>query len=546
MKRLKHPDTRLSYKFIIIMDQFKAFWFSNPCMWFAGDAYDDQLNTYQDLLDHIHSHTTDPLGYILVCDQLARHVYRKEQANHIIAYFLQKAIHMANTVDAYDFSGHELCFILLPYRHSKELQHIFYTTKHMWSRIKTPDTSKTDIYIYKRFLKATYERCPTEPQLDLIQHYDPNNNQFTNTYQMPEFKDVLQYCPTNPPTNLPTSPQKHHTCTIAVEQFLSSNTANKVIISLSGGVDSMVMSHILNEHRKQLQAFDLVAVHVNYRNKKTALEEEDMLKHWCSILGIPLYVRQIGEIRRKPCMAHNMRTTYETYTRNVRYNTYKAVMQSSSCAVVLGHNKDDVFENMITNIIGKRTNSLAGMEKVGIQDNITFWRPFLDVPKASIREYAFTHSIPHLHDSTPSWAARGKIRDQVVPALNSFDTRLIPSIFQLSNALDELNIILESNVDKFIATKSTLSNTGFSCEIPYSECQTTVLFWSSVFSKIIKHHRLSHKSIVNFVQRLTLWKKDFVRHETNSFTHIALNKSTQIKICKTKHHKCKIVLCCVP
>ena len=71
---------------------------------------------------------------------------------------------------------------------------------------------------------------------------------------------------------------------------------NMIIISLSGGVDSMVILTVLAIMKKAMPVNLLVvAVHIDYHNREETGLEAEFLFRWCSMMKIPLYYRYIYE-----------------------------------------------------------------------------------------------------------------------------------------------------------------------------------------------------------------------------------------------------------
>jgi len=131
--------------------------------------------------------------------------------------------------------------------------------------------------------------------------------------------------------------------------------------------------------------YDLEVVMINYTNRASAYDEEAFVTDWVNSMGYPLHVRRIEEINRKPCVETDMRTTYEKYTRRVRFSTYKTI--ASDALVVMGHNKDDCLENILQNIGNcHKYENLSGMDTLVVQDGISFFRPLLDISKEDIVE----------------------------------------------------------------------------------------------------------------------------------------------------------------
>lgn len=445
----------------------EAEWFKNPKWWFGCDSSVDMYLTekYGHLLcEDIRSYSD--IDKILIYDQLPRHMYRNEQAHHVICYYLQKALAVHINYD--DLTDEQLCFALLPLRHSKIPNNCFKVMRIAWERLKN---TKSPTML--QFIKACYEKCtlvgafPTAP----CKGFD---------------ESVLYFKPSQPPS---------------VPDFflnMSMIQTRKIILSISGGVDSMVCSWILvNKYAPE----NIIAVHINYNNRTTSDEEEKFVRYWCGVLQIQCFVRKIHEIQREQCMEHGLRDTYETYTRNVRYHCYKQFGKHS--VVVLGHNKDDVVENIFTNIADKtKYDNLDGMSEYSTSDDIVFWRPLLNKSKHDIVSFAHEHHIPYLPNSTPDWSMRGNIRSTVIPCLNKWNKEFVPSLHELSRNMSDLYKIMTIYIDDMIHIKSYDENMMV-FKIP--KVPTSSIFWRCLLAKynIVP----STKSIKHLCERLENWDK---------------------------------------
>lgn len=283
---------------------------------------------------------------------------------------------------------------------------------------------------------------------------------------------------------------------------------------------SMAAKHVYRDR--------VVCIHINYANRDTADTEESFVRWWCSKIGIKLFTRRIGEIHRPLCMKYELRDTYESYTRNVRYACYKAAWkhlnQQGKPRVILGHNKDDCFENILTNIKSRsKYENLGGMTAVGEQDNIIFLRPLLDVSKSEIINAARQSKIPYLYDSTPVWSQRGKIRDTVVPVLTHWDPSVIPSFFALSAHLTELSHIVE---DYTISLCQTADNSSECVKFSWHVLPRQACVWRKILSRA-GFPQPSGKSLENLLGRIALaWRS----HERRI---VELSKAVRVTITKT-------------
>jgi len=518
----------------ILIDSFYQEWFDNPLWWFNASPSDDKYisEKYSELInldspkpENINNYKLI-IKWILIYDQLPRHVYRhrKQYANHIITYYLQKAIEITKqTLKFVDgpyssykiMSIREHCFMLMPYRHTYDPQYIFLVMPRIWSLIQRNDISNFDLNLLKRYLKATYERCPLD-QSYWVQNINYGNNIEIQSIikEILEFKPILGYCPTN---IIPYSNDIYNEELVKhIYDIFENINSNNIIVSLSGGVDSMCLSVCvcLLYSKFTNRNINIHLVHVNYTNRSTAYEEEAFVRSWAKYLNLPCHIRRISEIKRANAMKFELRELYESYTRNVRYNTYKYVWydqmnmpKNTLPLVMLGHNKDDCFENILTNIVNQsKYDELQGMQLEGIQDNIRFIRPMLKIYKSKLHEFAKKYGIPHLPNSTPSWHSRGKIRENVKPVLLDWDSKSVDSFFSMSDIMKDMYNIMNTYVDTIINNIEYIDN-NYYMKFMKSNIPSSPLMWRSLIYKLT-NTIVSIKSLKNLEQRLSKYKNE--------------------------------------
>jgi tRNA(Ile)-lysidine synthase TilS/MesJ len=230
-------------------------------------------------------------------------------------------------------------------------------------------------------------------------------------------------------------------------------------------------------------------------------------------------------------MQLGLRDLYETFTRDIRFLTYHNVakiIKSENCNVYLGHNKDDKFENILTNIVSESLYSnLNGMEFESSQkfknDTITFVRPMLNIIKSDIFAFANYCQIPHFIDSTPQWSQRGKIRDSVRPAIESWNPKAIESFFGLSNVLTELTKILDSTADLYLNKIKTENKLKINIKYKLLE---KILF-KTIFTKL--GYSVSHKGLESFYEKIKFIKDNFDKYNINAKNLYQLNKEIKLE-----------------
>ena len=178
------------------------------------------------------------------------------------------------------------------------------------------------------------------------------------------YQNILEYVPSSEKINLENI--KKTELYDSVLNFINENNINNVLISLSGGVDSMVLTEIINIIKNEFSRISLVCCHLNYNNREESIVERDFLKEYCNEKNIIFDFKDIqfkrGDIKRN---------LYEKETRDIRYNYYKEMCDKYNCSgVMLAHHKDDICENIFNNIMrgGREVTDLTV-----IKEKIIFW-----------------------------------------------------------------------------------------------------------------------------------------------------------------------------
>ena len=543
---------------------FKQEWFKHTEWWFETrletDAY--LAKTYghlldENLLEYSWEWSVDTIvAWVLLYDQLPRHLARATSKNVIYTY-LSKAIGLVKLViedglgmlfDLGDFTGEEFGFLMLPLRHSYDCKMTYLAMEHTWKKLMADKMAGQHKYVeaLKPFLIATYKRCPMLP-LDTVDQYT--------------YRDYFQYFPA-----AETAPcvfdWDNHSAVIAYTpemmfdgEHRASNDDEWVsgwkipvadrtlLVSLSGGVDSMVLLWILV---KRYPNVPVMAVYINYCNRPD--NEEAFVRDWCRHLSVRLCVRRIREIQRVPAMTFELRETYETYTKNCRMHAYHQANgfavaadgggggEGGAAVVAMGHNQDDCFENILTNICQKQKyENLCGMTTLMEMEasGVTFWRPMLHVPKQRIYQYAQKHGIPYLHDSTPAWSCRGKIRDVVRPTLEHYHSAMIPAFFHLSETMTELTQHLE-HFAKTLHSKIQDNRLSIQLSEYPSSLWTSVRFWQYFF-QTYKSICPSHKSLGHLCERMRALVDTDTGSVSASHIHIKvlLKKNVSLTVMKS-------------
>ena len=323
------------------------------------------------------------------------------------------------------------------------------------------------------------------------------------TFIMENFKNVLEYVPTKNNKIKDTLIvfgvyDDNNKLNNSIEDYALESNKRKFIVSLSGGVDSMVIATILRSLN-----YDVVGCHINYNNRPETKEEQTFLEEWCKYNDIKLYVKTIDNLIR----GQGKRTQYEIYTRNVRFDFYKEVMAKENCdSILLGHHKDDIVENVVANVCrGRNLLDLAVLKKSNVVNNVMLVRPMMDFYKHNVYDYAHTYQVPYFKDTTPDWSVRGKYRNGLHPQLeDTFGKNVKENLLGLSKQSCEWNsLIMNKLIDPFLETVDfTDGGAVFNIQ---EYVDFPICFWNMVFAKIFYRYGIncpSRKGILTYLNSI--------------------------------------------
>ena len=209
-----------------------------------------------------------------------------------------------------------------------------------------------------------------------------------------------------------------------IDNFCKTNSVymTGAIVSLSGGVDSMVLLAILLFLQKQ-NYFSIYTATIDYGLREESKDESKFLIKYTKMFNIKNYTSYLKGISRKQTDSIP-RSEFEDESRLLRFNTYKKIISenklSPNCGVFVAHHQDDIIENIFTNIM--KGGNLLDLEVMKTQNNIheiNIFRPLLEFNKQTIYDFAHEFSIPYFLDTTPLWSRRGQMRNNIFPLLDS-------------------------------------------------------------------------------------------------------------------------------
>lgn len=218
----------------------------------------------------------------------------------------------------------------------------------------------------------------------------------------------------------------------------------RVLCAVSGGRDSMCLLHFLDAWGPSHGLFS-AAAHFNHHLRGAADQDEAFVRDWCADRNIPFFSGR-GDVLT---LAEREGLSVEEAGRKLRYAFLEETAEREGFdAILTAHHADDNAETVLLNLIrGTGVRGLTGIPPVRGR----ICRPFLEISRAELADYAAAHNLPHVEDATnadPAAAARNLLRLRVMPLLQELNPRAAEHVTQTAARLRETEEGLEDLTER--------------------------------------------------------------------------------------------------
>ena len=197
-----------------------------------------------------------------------------------------------------------------------------------------------------------------------------------------------------------------------IAQLDSLQTASRIFVGFSGGADSHSLLHALVELSQTEALPPIIALHINH-----GLHEETnaWAAHCASVasgLGVEFHERIVSV---------DAGASPEAQARDARYTVFESFLLDGD-VLLLGHHLDDQVETVLFRLIrGAGPSGLAGIPEQRPLGRGLLVRPLLGVTRDQIEDYAVSHELAYLNDSSNDDTRydRNFLRHEVLPLIES-------------------------------------------------------------------------------------------------------------------------------
>jgi len=200
-----------------------------------------------------------------------------------------------------------------------------------------------------------------------------------------------------------------------------------VLVAVSGGLDSMVLLHLLGCLAEE-NRWRLTVAHLNHGLRgRSSDADERLVIRTAREMNLPVVTGRV-DVEQE---ARNGRISIEMAAREVRHRFFaRAAMERRIRTVALAHHQDDQVELFFLRLLrGSSTEGVGGMKwrsPSPASGRVQLVRPLLGCSRSDLMSYARAHRIRHREDASNATIdfQRNRIRHELLPLLQRFQPAL--------------------------------------------------------------------------------------------------------------------------
>jgi tRNA(Ile)-lysidine synthase len=202
---------------------------------------------------------------------------------------------------------------------------------------------------------------------------------------------------------------------------------DRVLVALSGGPDSVALTHALIDlGRRRSHRFEVAAAHLNHQLRPESDEDEAFCRDLADGLGLR-FVSARADVR---AVARQSRRSLEEAGRLQRYRFLESAAAQLGCTrVALGHTRNDQAETLLLRLF--RGSGTAGLSAIYPVVEEFFIRPLLEVERKEIIQFLTRGRIAFRLDRSNEDRSfsRNRVRHEILPSLEKhFNPALVETL----------------------------------------------------------------------------------------------------------------------
>lgn len=229
---------------------------------------------------------------------------------------------------------------------------------------------------------------------------------------------------------------------------------SSLIVAVSGGVDSVVLTHVLHELN-----FNFTIAHCNFHLRDAESDrDENFVRQYAAHIGKPFVCKHFDTV----AYADECKLGIEEAARELRYTWFRQLADAQkigekSLPIFVAHHANDNVETVLMNFF--RGCGIAGLHGIlPIKDGI--YRPLLFAKRKEIVSYALSQKLNWIEDSSnlDEKYRRNFLRNNIIPELKENFPTIEDNVLENIAKFQEVEMIYNSYIDHF--KKAVLQKDG--------------------------------------------------------------------------------------
>ena len=191
-------------------------------------------------------------------------------------------------------------------------------------------------------------------------------------------------------------------------------TNTHILLALSGGIDSIVLFHLLLRCKHEgLLHFSVC--HINHQLRAESEEEEHFVLELCKKHSILYHIEKVDVMEFK----NHTKSSLEMAAHTLRYQVFKRIaIHHNATAVFTAHHQEDQLETIFMRLVfGAGHEGIQGLA----EQNGFYYKPLLNTSKNQICAYQKEHKLSYVEDisNTDESIPRNFWRHSIFPQIRS-------------------------------------------------------------------------------------------------------------------------------
>lgn len=224
-----------------------------------------------------------------------------------------------------------------------------------------------------------------------------------------------------------------------IENSLMFNHSDKILLAVSGGVDSMVMFHLFTT-----MDYEYGVAHCNFSLRGDESDADtSLVERVASERGVTLHKIKFDTLKEIEKSGESL----QMVARRLRYDWFEELcVDYGYTKIAIAHNSGDTIETFFINLVrGTGVRGLTGIPP--IRERII--RPIMNISRDEIESYAKRNGVEWRNDSSNSGTKylRNKLRHITIPQMNEiepdFSNIMISNISKVSDAVSFIDCVVD-------------------------------------------------------------------------------------------------------